>query len=600
MATTYAVEPKRIEDGMVVTPENPQDAEFYGVYVKGIRELWTVGGMDQPELSTHLRDFPSAAAAQEFIANVEAQKPQLELLEAGKPVKIAGVTYQPSTTEGMYTAEGGIAENPMPMVRGWELRYALTSGNLTPELAANAIAHPDKLTAFDQQNLLHHVQETQQDYRLEGYRKLEGTYLKALGGHVPADGLSDRVYSVEDMPDIYRAFVRNPGAAPAVEDAPKVASPMGGIDMNQMPEGTTLLYSRADSPDQLRTGVLMHNQSTATGQRLEILNDQGLRERLYTGPDQGLEGKANRLAAVVGTARPVSCDEGPLFVSGVDAAGRMTKDPNEIRSHAIFALGANDVAVPVGQAVSPELAEHLKQNIESGRVPSPADTPQTVSSLAQLRDLLDLPPAAPEAEINPSALESPAQETKATPQETKVPAQEEEKKSERQPQVVHQHISLMGLLLMHTANAGRNIARAIRGPDADALQHRAHARMDTAQRHLDAIAADPAVQTYQQMASLPNMPERAKALYADTLFRNHPHLEAHYRAAAENVEKAGDTLQQWQRKSKGQSDPELLQKASKLHETASKLPDMQQGISGGLFQSLRNFFGGERKPLLNP
>jgi hypothetical protein len=121
--------------------------------------------------------------------------------------------------------------------------------------------------------------------------------------------------------------------------------------------------------------------------------------------------------------------------------------------------------------------------------------------------------------------------------------------------------------------------------------------MDRAQAHLDAIARHPAVQQYQQMQSLPNMPERAKAIYADTLLRNNPDLAAHYAQAKDSVDKSQDALFYMNRKG-GKNDPALTEKAGKVYETASKLPDMESGASGGLFSSLKSFFSAQQTQTL--
>lgn len=370
------------------------------------------------------------------------------------------------------------------------------------------------------------------------------------------------------------------------EDAPQ-PSPMGGIDLAGIAEGATLLYSRADSPETLRTGVLLHNESTANGQRLEILNDQGLRERVYTGPDQGNESPHNRLAAVVGHVEPTS---DPVFVAGVGADGRINdKDP---QSFGVFRHDADGNAVPVGQAVTRELAEHLLGQVNQNRVPEPVDAPQTVSSLSQLRDMLDLPPAAPEV----AAEQKTALKQKDDPQAI-TPEQKQEQKDgqkQEQQQVVHHHHTLMSLLLMHTINAGKTLAKVVKGPDAEEYRHRAHANLDRAQAHVNAIAAHPAVQQYQAMDALPNMPEQAKKLYAETILRNHPELSAHYKAASESVGLAHDAMFLG-RKKDGATDPALLEKARKVQEIAGTVPNMGSS-SSGLFASLKSLFETQQQP----
>lgn len=369
--------------------------------------------------------------------------------------------------------------------------------------------------------------------------------------------------------------------------APSIASPMGGLDMAGMAEGATLMYSRADAPDTLRTGVLMHNQDTANGQRLEILNDQGLRERLYTGADQGHEAPENRMAAVVGYAMPTS---EPLFVAGVGADGKITDKPQDAQSFGVFYHDKDGEAVPAGQAVTADLADHLKTQIEQGRIPEPVEAPRTLASLGDLRDMLDLPPEAPKMEAGEKEqAKVPGADQK--PEEEKKPEQEQ-KQQQGQQQVVHQHIGLLSQLLMHTANAGRSVVRAIKGPDAEEWQHRAHAHMDRAQMHLDAIANHPAVQEYQKVANASNMPDRAKEMYAEAVMRNNPSLAAHYAQAKDSVEKSQDAMFYMNKKG-GQTDPGLTEKAKKVYDTANTLPDMGGG-SGGFFASLKSFFSAQQ------
>jgi hypothetical protein len=381
------------------------------------------------------------------------------------------------------------------------------------------------------------------------------------------------------------------GMGPHPGEGPKQPSPMGGLDMAGMAEGATVLYSRADAPDTLRTGVLMHNQDTANGQRLEMLNDQGLRERLYTGPDQGQESPQNRMAAVLGYATPTT---EPLFVAGVGADGKIAEKPQDAQSFGVFFHDKNGEAVPAGQAMTADLAERLKTHIEQGRVPEPVEAPKTLASLGALRDLLDLPPEAPKLEAENKNAEPKKPDLKKpefTPPDPSKP--DEQPKNPQQQQVVHQRIGLLSALLMHTANAGRRAVRAIRGPDAEEWQHRAHAHMDRAQAHMDAIARHPAVQEYQKMEGLQGMPERAKALYAETLMRNNPDLAAHYAQAKDSVEKSHDAMFYMNKKG-GKTDPALTEKAGKVYETASKLSDMESGSSSGLFSSLKSFFSAQQ------
>lgn len=421
-----------------------------------------------------------------------------------------------------------------------------------------------------------------------------------LGKVVPAERMQETIGDAPGAKSIAELAGRgaaiggeglHPGDGVAPGDGPKQPSPMGGLDMAGMAEGATLLYSRADAPDTLRTGVLMHNQDTANGQRLEVLNDQGLRERLYTGEDQSQEGPQNRLAAVVGYATPTT---EPLFVAGVGADGKIAEKPQDAQSFGVFFHDKNGEAVPAGQAMTAELADQLKNHIEQGRVPEPVEAPKTLSSLAELRNMLDLPPEAPKLEAESKNAEPELKKPELKKPDPLDPSKpDEQTKNPQQQQMVQQRIGLLSLLLMHTANAGRSAVRAIRGPDAEEWQHRAHAHMDRAQAHLDAIANHPAVQEYQKMEGLQGMPERAKALYAETLMRNNPDLAAHYAQAKDSVEKSQDAMFYMNKKG-GKTDPALTEKAGKVYETASKLPDMENGSSSGLFSSLKSFFSAQQ------
>lgn len=371
-------------------------------------------------------------------------------------------------------------------------------------------------------------------------------------------------------------------------------SPMGGIDVTDMAEGATLLYSRADTPDVLRTGVLMHNQDTANGQRLDILNDQGGRERIYTGADQGHESDWNRLGAVVGYATPT---DKPLFVAGVGEDGKLVDKPQDAVSHGVFFHDTEGNAVPVGQAVNVDLANQLKDHISQGKLPEPVESLKTQNTLSSLRETLDNPPAEPvqekKAELNRENEEKPDPLKSQQDQQNQNPDHKENtdrENKQEQTQTVHQHIGFMSYLLMNTVNAGKHLHRALRGPDANEWQHRAHAHLDSAQQHIDAISHHPAMQGYQQLPK--EMPEQAKALYAESILRNNPDLKAHYARASEHVEKAQDAVFMAQRKN-GNIDPALTEKASKIHQAASQLPDMDaNGGSGGLFSKLKSFFSG--------
>lgn len=596
MALEYTVEPKKLNVDTVETAA-PGEAEFYGVYAKGINAFWGVGGRgpDSENLSNHLFDFPDQNSAQAFVDHLKENTSQIAALENKESVTVAGVKYNLADADtGRYVADGNLeAGYQTPSVQAWEIDRYLKTGELSPELAANATTHPEnmaKLSDFEKQALVHFSESTQQDPSFRAFRELESTHYRNQGAYLP-EGVNFRAFTIDDMPKGLRDFVWNPmlGANP---EFPKpepsqeqnlnaaVASPMGGLSMANMAEGATILYSRADTPGVLNTGVLMHNQDTSNGQRLEVLNDQGLRERLYTGADQGGEAAHNRMAAAVGYMTPT---DKPLFVAGVDADGKITAQNPQ--SFGIFHHDEKGDAVPVGQALTAELAEHLKTHIEQGRAPEPVESLKTVSSLSQLRDMLDMPESKPGLAVDDTKPDEPKQDN---PKQDKAPVDDPKQDTPKQT-VVHQHIGPLSALLMHTANMGHRVARAIRGPDADEWRHRAHAHMDRAQAHLDAIAQHPAVQEYQKMSELKDMPDRAKAMYADALLRNNPDLSAHYAQAADSVEKGQDAAFQMNKKN-GRTDPDLLTKASKIKQTASGLPDIESGASSGLFSKLSSFF----------
>ena len=399
------------------------------------------------------------------------------------------------------------------------------------------------------------------------------------------------VTTVQDYDSLFRdGFTRDltQRASVAGDDitaAPKGKSPHAGLEANDLQPGQILLYSRADAPDLLRTGVLMHNQDTERGgHRLDVLNDQGLRERLYIGSDVSA-GDHNRMGVLAGIAEKTP---EPVFVSGIDAQGRLTPDATEALSYGVFKHDAEGNASAVGQALNREMAEKLHESVQQGMLPSPVEAQKTVTSLAALRDMLDLPPLAPEVAAKPEP-EKP---------EIPVPNGPQPFPGQQQQQVVHHHHTLMSSLLMAAMSAGQSVKRALFGPDPLELQHRAHAHADLAQTHLDAIERHPAIQAYRELEKLPNATDRIKAMYADNVLRNNPDLEPRFRAAGRHMEQAANASAAWTLKTK-MSDPVLMEKTEKLQTTLGKIPAIG-GLSSGLGAALKSLFSVGRAPEAAP
>lgn len=213
MAVEYEVAPRKLsKDGSEVLPAE-DDAQFYGVYVRGIDEHWGVGGKgpDADKLANHIQDFPTKQEARDFVEHLQANAPQLEALEQGGSVTVAGVRYLPSTDKGgtHYVAEGGLAEYQRPAVATWEIDRYLKTGELSPELAANAVTDPDNwkaLNPFEQQSLKNFAAATQADPSFRGFRETETKYARDAGARIP-EGVNFRVFIIDDMPNSLQNFV---------------------------------------------------------------------------------------------------------------------------------------------------------------------------------------------------------------------------------------------------------------------------------------------------------------------------------------------------------------------------------------------------------
>lgn len=245
----YTIEAKKI-DGDVVVPAGTEDAELWGVYLKGISEHWGVNGKDPDakNLKNHLYDFPSPAAAYEFVSQLEAERAKiLPAVERHAPVTILGVTYQPKVPAPShdYRAEG--SRYSLPDVASWEIRrYALT-GELSPALAANAlVGDTNKLSPFQKEALQHFAEMAQTDPSLSSFRKLESAYYKDSGGQLP-ENVNLRVFTVDDV-KVLRDFVLQQSTPienllheilkhPAVQEYQKMQT------MPHMPERAKAMYA---------------------------------------------------------------------------------------------------------------------------------------------------------------------------------------------------------------------------------------------------------------------------------------------------------------------------------------------------------------------
>ena len=230
MAVEYEVAPRKLsKDGSEVLPAEFDDAQFYGVYARGINEHWGVGGKgpDTDKLANHIQDFSTQESAQAFVDRLQANAPQLEALEHWGSVTVAGVRYLPSTDKGVaprqglaarqgpdgrathYVAEGGLADYQRPAVATWEIDRYLKTGELSPELAANAVTDPDNwkaLNPFEQQSLKNFAAATQADPSFREFRETETKYARDAGARIP-EGVNFRVFIIDDMPNSLQNFV---------------------------------------------------------------------------------------------------------------------------------------------------------------------------------------------------------------------------------------------------------------------------------------------------------------------------------------------------------------------------------------------------------
>lgn len=167
MGLEYIIEPKKLDvDQRTVLTVAPGEAEFYGVYARGVKAPWGIGGTDPDaeHLANHIRDFPDQVSAQAFVERLRVTNwAQIEAVERNEPVTVAGVHYLPEHDANgrlYYSAEGNLAAGyETAKIQPEEMDCYLKTGQLSPELAANARKNMAKLDDFEQENLKHHAAE---------------------------------------------------------------------------------------------------------------------------------------------------------------------------------------------------------------------------------------------------------------------------------------------------------------------------------------------------------------------------------------------------------------------------------------------------------
>ncbi|MGK9450271.1 hypothetical protein ACSSZE_03260 [Acidithiobacillus caldus] len=230
MSITYLVQPKKLgRDGTTVEPAFRADAEFYGVYLQGIREHWGIGGKgeDSDKLLNHLRDFPTEESAQAFVQYLQRNTTQRELLEHAKPIQVLGVRYLPSTDRGpdgkssRYVPELALSDRSSEYraVTTWEIDRYLLTNEASPDLAANALIAPSRfpsLNPYERESLKEFAQSARIDPFFRSFREVETQYMRDAGVRIP-EGVQFRISILDDMPENLQRFVREEAVVPGTE-----------------------------------------------------------------------------------------------------------------------------------------------------------------------------------------------------------------------------------------------------------------------------------------------------------------------------------------------------------------------------------------------
>jgi hypothetical protein len=261
MPTEYSVEPKKMsDDGTTIKPATRADAEFYGVYTRGINEHWGIGGKgeDSPHLWNHLRDYPTQESAQAFVRYLQSNTPQLQLLEHAEPVKVLGVRYVPSADRDVngksshYIPELALSDRSSEYraVMTWELYRYFRTGEASPDLAANALTESNRfsvLNSYEQQSLKDFAQSAQVDPFFRTFRETETKYMRDAGAQIP-EGVNFRISILDDMPESLQRFVQDESRHPAIKhleaiaNHPAIAQFQQMQNLPHMPERAKALY----------------------------------------------------------------------------------------------------------------------------------------------------------------------------------------------------------------------------------------------------------------------------------------------------------------------------------------------------------------------
>lgn len=590
MPTKYSVEPRRMSlQGNEVLSATPENAEFYGVYLRGINEHWGVGGKgpDGENLWNHLRDFPTQEAAQQFIYFLESNKPQLELLQHGSPVKILGVGYSPSTDARLdgkpthYVADGGLKKYERPVVATWEIDRYLKTGETSPELAANALTLHDfsEFSPFEQQNLKEFAKDTLSDPSFRSFRALETQYARDAGAVIPK-GVNFRMFIIDDMPESLRDFVfqqkekkeyrfhissvMNDGTMEGLLERVTgdnslhtmvrfTPGPLGGYQANAgFPDGDSfrLSLSQENSSDYLLR--LFSKSQDQQGQ--EVLTEQPI--------------SPTHLHHSRESWTPAEDEKGQLIVSPLEQGMLAKIALNEHRvgttTYASSIIHGQADKIVFDALQSAGLVWHNPQNELVGLTDAGQGIYQNdVQRITPLqKDMLVKIARSEYTSVN-GAVPKNADETGTW------------------ANVIIETVQDKGVftslvnagLVKHNGLQGKNAELAL--TDAGfAVYQRIEPPIVTVHpliTKLEAIAHHPAIQRFQTLP--PDMPERAKALYGDTLLRNHRDLARLYEETKKEMQKMDRT------------DSDLL---NKVLQTAGNLPDLEAGVSGNLASALQS------------
>lgn len=203
-----------------ITHDEP--AHVYGVHVRRSDMPFWMAHYSPSDLDRRLLyNFDSAEAANHFVERLKFNESALNDLYQGKPVVVAGMTY---TSHGHYYYAEPVNDrfSTMAVINQWEIERYLSTGDLTPELFANAVERPEnfsKLDMFDRQAMLNFVDFARNFPDLQPYHDLENAYWRTQPMANVAHSGNVRNFTIADLtPDVER-FMANPVFPPMSPDA---------------------------------------------------------------------------------------------------------------------------------------------------------------------------------------------------------------------------------------------------------------------------------------------------------------------------------------------------------------------------------------------